>query len=204
MDRQYDDFMNITYTNLPNIIGLCAKKRAGKDTLAKHLIDNYNYTKYAFADPLKKSCQEIFLLNEEQMDGNLKETVDERWGVSPRVMFQKVGTEIFREKLIDVFPEMEPIAKNLWVYRFKKWYEQELKKNNNLKVVITDCRFPNEINIVKELGGVIIKIERNNNNSMDSHVSEKNIDNINGDYIIKNNSSIDKYYEEMDKIMNGF
>ena len=127
-----------------NIIGLCAKKRAGKDTLAYHLIENYGYVRYAFADPLKNACREIFLLNDEQMDGSLKETFDDRWGVSPRVLFQRIGTEMFREKLTNVFPEMETIANNLWVYRFEQWYKEQLKENPNLKVVITDCRFPNE------------------------------------------------------------
>ena len=184
-----------------NIIGLCAKKRSGKDTLAIHMIEKYGYIRYAFADPLKNACREIFLLNDEQIDGSLKETIDERWGITPRTMFQKVGTEMFRDKLTEVFPDMSLIANNLWVYRFKKWYENEIKKNPELKVVITDCRFQNEVDIIKEMGGIIIKIERDNNNLNDTHSSEKNIDNIKSDYTIKNNSTIKEYYDKMDQMM---
>ena len=184
-----------------NIIGLCAKKRAGKDTLAYHLIENYGYVRYAFADPLKNACREIFLLNDEQMDGSLKETFDDRWGVSPRVLFQRIGTEMFREKLTNVFPEMETIANNLWVYRFEQWYKEQLKENPNLKVVITDCRFPNEINVIKRLNGIIIKIDRDSKTNNDSHASEKNIDNIKGDYLLENNTTIEEYYQKMDELM---
>ena len=184
-----------------NIIGLCAKKRAGKDTLTHHLIENYGYVRYAFADPLKNACREIFLLNNEQMDGSLKETFDDRWGVSPRVLFQRIGTEMFREKLTNVFPEMESIANNLWVYRFEQWYKEQLKENPNLKVVITDCRFPNEIDVIKRLNGIIIKIDRNSKTNNDSHASEKNIDNIKGDYLLENNTTIEEYYQKMDELM---
>ena len=182
------------------IIGLTGKKQVGKDTLAKHLIEKYGYVKYAFADSLKQACKEIFLLNDEQMDGDLKEVVDKRWKLSPRTLFQRVGTEMFREQLLNIFSEIK-CGNNIWVYRFKLWYQQELKKNKDLKVVITDCRFPDEIDIVKQLNGVVIKINRNNS-IIDKHVSETNIDNIVGDYVLENNSTIDNYYKQLDLIMN--
>lgn len=184
-----------------NLIGFCAKKRAGKDTAGKLLINNYGYVRYAFADPLKKACEEIFMFNDEQMDGSLKETVDPRWGVAPRKVFQIFGTEMFREKLGVFFPEMKDIQENFWIYRFELWYKNLLKKNPNAKVVVTDVRFPNEAEIIKKLGGTIIKVERNNSMNIDNHSSEKNIDLIKGDFLIDNNSNIENFYKKIEKII---
>ena len=62
--------------NKLDLIGLCAKKRAGKDTAGDYLIKKYGYVKYSFAGALKKACEEIFMLNKEQVYGNKKEEKD--------------------------------------------------------------------------------------------------------------------------------
>ena len=36
------------------IVGLCGRKRSGKDTLAEELVERYGYTRVAFADPLRE------------------------------------------------------------------------------------------------------------------------------------------------------
>jgi hypothetical protein len=183
-----------------NLIGFCAKKRAGKDTAGQLLIQQ-GYIRYAFADPLKKACEEIFMFNNEQMDGSLKETIDPKWGISPRKIFQIFGTEIFREKLGEFFPEMKEIQNNFWIYRFELWYKNLLKQNPDAKVVVTDVRFENEANIIKKLGGIIIKIERNTGMNIDNHASEKNIDLIKEDINIKNNSTIKEYYDQLKEVL---
>lgn len=187
------------------IIGFCGKKRSGKDTGASILINKYGFIRYAFADALKNACSEIFLLSEEQVNGNKKEEIDERWNLSPRKIFQIFGTEIFREKLDNFFPELKEYKNNFWINRFKLWYNNETKKNPNVKIVITDIRFPNEAEIVKELGGNIIKVQRNNNNknNNDKHSSESLIDTIKGDFNIINDRDIKTYHVEIDNIYNN-
>lgn len=188
--------------NLPKLIALCGKKRSGKDTAGSLYIEKYGYIKYAFANPLKEACREIFMFNEEQMDGKLKETIDEKWGVSPRKVFQIFGTEMFRQRLTDFFPEMKDIKENFWIYRFELWYKNLIKTNPNAKVVVTDVRFPNEANIIKKLCGTVIKIERHTKKNNDSHSSEKSIDLIKGDINITNNGTIKEYHEKLDNIFN--
>ena len=72
------------------LIGIIGKKYSGKDTAADYLVTNHNFTKMAFADPVKKITKELFNFNNEQLYGNLKETVDERWGISPREAFRRL------------------------------------------------------------------------------------------------------------------
>jgi hypothetical protein len=193
--------MNSDKQIVNNLIAFCGRKRVGKDVATGCLIKEYGFEQYAFANPLKLACQEIFMLNEEQMDGCLKEVVDPEWGVSPRHLFQRIGTEIFRNQITKVFPEMEEIGNNFWVYRFKLWYKKQLEKNPNIRVVLSDVRFQNEADVVKELGGIVIKIQRDTKLNTDSHASEKNIDNIKTDYIIENNGTIEQYHEKVKKLI---
>lgn len=182
-----------------NLLGLCATKRSGKDTFADYLCENYGYVKYSFAGPLKKACAEIFMLSEEQVDGIHKETIDDRWDVSARTIFQKVGTEMFRDKLSDIIPEMYKIQQNFWVYRFKLWYANFLKQNPNGKVVVSDVRFENEVDVIRELNGSLIKINRNTHLT-DNHASEQYIQMVNADIELENNSDLKSYYKKIDKL----
>jgi len=184
-----------------DLIGMCSRKRCGKDTAGNYLIEKYGYIQYAFAAPLKKACQEIFMFTDEQTEGHDKEKYDDRWNISARKVFQIFGTEMFRQKLGDFFPEMEHIKENFWIYRFEMWYAEQKRKNPNVKVVVTDIRFPNEAAIVKKLGGRVIKVNRNTGMLVDGHSSEKNIDLIKGDVIIENNGTLEEYYQKVEKAL---
>ena len=184
-----------------NLIALVAKKRSGKDTLADYLCENHGYTKYAFAGPLKKACAEIFMFDDSQVDGINKETPDPKWnGLSARTVFQIFGTEMFRQKLGDFFPELDNIKNNFWTYRFEMWYNNFKKNNPNGKVVVSDARFPNEAEIIRKLGGSVIKIHRDTGMAQDNHSSEKNIDLIKGDIEITNDGTIEEYFGKVEQI----
>lgn len=191
----------MTQQNL-NIVGITGFKRSGKDTAGSILLEN-GYIKYSFAGPLKKACQEIFMFDYEQTEGSKKEDLDNRWNTTPRKVFQRFGTEIFRNNLKLMLPELENLDENFWIYRFKLWYQQQIKNNPNLKVVVTDVRFPNEADIIKELGGIIIKVIRSETNfNNDQHSSEVSITKIKPDFTIYNNSTINEYHSQIKKIFN--
>ena len=183
------------------LIGLIAGKRCGKDTFADYVIKKNNYVKYGFADPLKEACRHLFVFNDEQLYGECKEDFDERWETTPRKIYQQVGTEMFRNYFQTLFPENKNLkGGNFWVYRFKLWYQEELKKNPELKVIISDIRFQNEADIISELGGTLIKIERDTK-MVDTHISEANIHKIKSKYTITNDSTLDDYYNKIDSLM---
>jgi hypothetical protein len=84
--------------DLPTIIGLAAVARSGKDTVASMLLEHKDVAAYALADPLKAGCQSLFGLSDEQTwSDDIKEEVIQMWGLSPRQMFQRVGTEWLRD-----------------------------------------------------------------------------------------------------------
>jgi len=189
--------------HLPKLIAMTGFKRSGKDTGAKYLIEKYGYIRYAFADALKVACSEIFMLSKEQLDGNEKETSDERWGgLSARKIFQGFGTEMMRHKLGEVFPELKELSNNLWTYRFELWYKDLLKKNPNARVIVTDLRFANEEEILKKYNAFIIKVNRSSITNIDNHQSEMGILQIKEDVLLKNDSTIDDYYNSIEDLFN--
>jgi hypothetical protein len=184
------------------LIGFLGKKRSGKDTSGEYLIEKYNFVNYAFADPVKEICRILFDFSDEQLFGNKKEGVDFRWYLTPREAFQKIGTEFAQNDIYNYFPRLKERLKDevIWVKLFRLWYE----KNADKDVVITDVRFPHEIEAIKSLGGKIVKINRNCLVN-DTHISENYIDSIKDEdifYNLDNNYKKEDLYSQIDTVIN--
>lgn len=187
------------------IIGIAGKKRSGKDTISDYLIQEYDFIKYGFADPIKDIGKIIFGFTEEQLYGNKKDIIDLQWGIKPRDFFQKFGTDygqfIFPEHFPEIFKGEN--KRGLWVQVFKNWYLNKLEIDPCIKVIINDVRFQHEFDLIKSLGGYIIKVERDKIvNINDIHISENELDNIKFNCIIQNNSSIEDLYRKIKEIIN--
>ena len=180
------------------IIGFCGQAGAGKDTIADYLIKKYNFEKIPLAKPLKEACSILFDLNEEQLYGSLKETEDENWKTTPRIILQYFGTDIFRNDIKKIIPGL---GDNFWINLFKKKYLNKKKDNKDLRVVVSDIRFKNEIDVVQELGGLVIKIIRTNMDNSDAHESERNIKNLKCDYEIINDGTKEDLYKKIEVIL---
>jgi hypothetical protein len=187
------------------IIGVIGNKRHGKDTIGNYLVSNYGFVRYAFADCMKEMVKIMFLWDERYVNGDLKEVVDFRWGISPRQALQLIGTEFGQIGLCNHVPSFKEITgRKVWVKRFKLWYNSIDKKPN---VVITDVRFPHELEVLKELNAKTIKVIRPDLISKDLHESEKYVNMLKVDYEIVNNKTIpdlhNKIKEIMKEILNG-
>lgn len=180
------------------IIGLTGKKRSGKDTVAEYLVKNHGFIRIGFADALKNACKEIFNLSDNQLYGTEeeKERPDEYWKHSAREILQKVGTELFRNELPK---HLSNISNDIWIRVVDKKIKDLLAAGHN-KIVISDVRFENEAEYIKNSGGIIIKLNRPSL-SADSHSSEKNIDNIIADNTINNTSTLEELYTKVENII---
>jgi hypothetical protein len=176
---------------MTNIVAFAGRKQSGKTTcsefIAKYfngVIEPFNGAKiYNFADPLKKDiCMNILGLTYNQCYGediDKNTLTDIEWEgkkLNAREVMQFVGTNIFRKMKNDV------------------WSGATINKIKNETpnlAIIADCRFPNEVEAVKDVGGIVIKLTRNPYNS--NHESEVALDevnycNSNFDLIIHNES----------------
>lgn len=155
---------------------------------------------YSFADPLKKDvCMNVLGLSYDQCYGSdeqKNELVNCKWpdsnlSMTAREVMQYVGTDIFRKMKPDV-----------WTSAIIRKINQE----NPSIALITDCRFPNEVECIQENNGVVIRLSRNVYDS--DHISETILDKQSYDwkkfdYVI-DNESIDIYEQSMqvEKILN--
>lgn len=160
---------------MTKIIAFAGRKQSGKTTCSEFVAKFYSGAKiYNFADPLKQEiCMNILGLSYNQCYG---EDIDKNtptqlvWEdkqLTAREVMQFVGTDIFRKMKNDV------------------WASATIKRINNDNpelAIIADCRFPNEVQAIKDAGGVVIKLSRNPHNS--NHASETALDENN--YSIKN------------------
>lgn len=186
------------------IIGVIGVKRSGKDTIADYLVKYHGYTRYSFADPLKKAAMEIFGFSYRQMWGDDidKETQDERWKISPRRALQLLGTELLQMDIQNHLNEGEfPFGRSIWVHKFKLWYLDEIKLNKNLKVVISDVRFLHEEVVLNELGGTLYRVVRPSLNSVDGHSSEVEQQMIKEHITILNDSSLLDLYRKIEETL---
>lgn len=164
------------------IIGITGKIGSGKSTLAIGL-KQMGFVEYSFADPLKK-IGEIFGFSHDQLYGTQENKLEihETWNVSSRTFLQKVGTELFREQLPLILPEMK-LENSIWIELFKMKFRKEPKS-----YVISDVRFKNEAEAIRKLGGIIIKTVRNEKreDAHNLHKSEKEIDEIEYNLLVDN------------------
>ena len=173
------------------LIGLIGNKRVGKSTFADYLVDSKGFKTIAFADPIKEGVKIMFDLTEEQVNGDLKEVVDQRWGRTPRNFLQTIGTDLCRNTF----------GQDVWIKRMKM--EIEKKMSQKADIIVSDIRFPNEADAVKDMGGILIKITNPRiQTKKDGHISEKLIDQIKYDKLIVNDKeTVEQYHKDIDNLL---
>lgn len=162
------------------IIGIAGPARSGKDTLCQFLLKTYGQAgaRYAFADPMKEAIKKAFCLDEQHVNGNLKETpIPELGSKSPRYILQTFGTDYAREY----------ITAGIWL----RVAERYIAALNKPVIVIPDVRFENEAEWVRQQNGVIVHLQRADAETINAHISENGIRQQPEDFVIENNGSLE-------------
>jgi len=177
------------------IIGVVGKKGSGKDTLADYVIrsSTKKIEKMSMASPIKDACRILFDLSEEQLHGSLKEDIDNRWGLSPRSMFQWLGTDVFRERF-DL---------NFWIAHAEHRIRRIMDSHD--MIIIPDIRFVNEAEMVMSFKNhMLIRVVRSDREADDPHKSETEMERIPTswiDHVIPNDGSLDEFYSKISDIV---
>lgn len=198
------------------IIGVCGFIGSGKDTVADYLVNFHEFRRESFASTLKDAVAAVFGWDRTMLEGRTKaarewrEEVDQWWAerldmptLTPRWVLQYWGTEVCRKAFHD----------DIWIASL----ENKLR-NSKDHVVISDCRFPNEIQSIRNAGGKIVWVQRGdlpdwyetavsaNQGSnvavqslkmMKIHASETAWIGTKFDHILDNNGSIDDLYKKI-------
>ena len=139
------------------IIGVCGLIGAGKDTIADYLVNIHEFRRDSFAATLKDAVSAVFGWDRDMMEGRTRssrewrEQPDQWWStrlnrtITPRWVLQYWGTEVCRNNFHD----------DIWIASL----ENKLRTTSD-DVVISDCRFPNEITAIRAQGGHVIRVSR--------------------------------------------
>lgn len=182
------------------ILGLHGYQGVGKDTVFNIISSHYpDAVRLAFADKIKESLAALFGVSIREIDilkeehGIFKvESESFEHSYTWRGFAQRYGTEAHR----DIF------GKDFWVDLILPQANREGIKSHEGKLwVITDIRFINEAERVKNLNGKIINIKRPNKNIKENHISEERLDKKFIDYEIINDSSIEVLTERVVKVV---
>jgi hypothetical protein len=140
------------------IIGVCGFIGSGKDTIADYLTNFHGFRRESFANSLKDAIAHVFGWDRTMLEGRTKtarewrEQVDPWWAerlnmptLTPRWVLQYWGTEVCRKAFHD----------DIWIASL----ENKLRTSKD-DIVISDCRFPNEIKSIKDAGGIVVRVVR--------------------------------------------
>lgn len=145
-----------------DLIAFTGLAGSGKTTAAKALVHFHGYSRISFADPIRRMLMAIGLTAEDMADR--KEVPHALIGFNtPRVAMQTLGTEWGRRTICD----------DLWLKIARRDIEQARAFPDFAGIVIDDCRFDNEAELIRSLGGVVVKVERGGQVAMaNGHASE--------------------------------
>jgi hypothetical protein len=124
------------------IIGVCGFIGSGKDTIADYLVNLHHFRRESFANTLKDAVAQVFGWDRTMLEGRTKMAIAH---LTPRYILQQWGTEVCRKGFHD----------DIWIASL----ENKLR-NSRDDVVISDCRFPNEIQAIKAAGGRVVRVVR--------------------------------------------
>ncbi len=205
------------------IIGICGFIGSGKDTIADYLVNFHEFRRESFASTLKDAVSAVFGWDRTMLEGRTKEArewreqVDPWWAerldmptLTPRWVLQYWGTEVCRKSFHD----------DIWIASL----ENKLR-NSKDNVVISDCRFPNEIQSIRNAGGKILWVKRgdlpswyqhalavnqsgsnislNELKKLKIHASETAWVGTDFDHVIENNGSIDDLFNQIGSIISN-
>jgi len=173
------------------IIGLTGRAGTGKDTAALHLEREHGFISLAFADPLRAMLSALLPytpVSSFAMHDRAQKEMPQPFlgGASVRRCLQTLGTEWGRE-LIDG---------GLWINICRHRIE-----TIGGRIVVTDVRFDNEAQMIRELGGHIVNITREQARPVENHTSEAGITDRLIDYHVDNSGLIGELYHQLDTMM---
>lgn len=182
------------------IVALSGYARAGKDAAAQALVSELGFERHGFADALRDSLYALNPIIPVEVDNLVgwRGTIDMRlahlvdqlgWEEAKcqsevRELLQRLGTDAGRQVL----------GEDIWVDTLFRRHDVE-------RLVVPDCRFPNEADGVTCRGGFVLRIERPGWAPINGHASETALDGYPFDAVIVNDGTLADLHRNVVKVI---
>ena len=180
------------------VVGLIGPAGSGKSTVAQYLVGSRGYAQESFAGALKDCVAAIFGWNREDLEGETpasrewRETVDRWWAarlnisdLTPRWVLRHFGTEVMRDGF----------HKDIWVASLQRRLHAL-----ESPVVVSDVRFPNEAEAIRDADGILVRIERPGAVGS-GHVTETALEGFVADHTIVNDGLLQDLLRRVDDVL---
>lgn len=178
------------------LIGFTGLAGSGKDEagiqLHKSIGNQFKFKDMQFGYAVKLLCSQIFQVPI-YMFYRSKHEYCEKHKMTYREMLQKFATDFIRDT----------VNKDFWVNYLAENYTEFSAQNRYNLIAITDVRFNNEAQWIKDRGGIIIEIFHPDVKPLE-HASEKQIDPLFVHTTITNDGSKKKLRNNLEVALNRF
>jgi hypothetical protein len=176
-------------------IGIIGRARSGKDTAGKWFVDERGYRRVAFADALKEAALRVDPIVDTTEYGDY--TVD----------LSTVVADLGWEEAKDAHPEvrrflqelgsaMRAVDPDIWI---RPVLEKSIEANDaGVPVVVTDVRYPNEVDALKRAGFHLLHINRPGIPQLD-HESER-LGPEAAHYLVQNDGDFAHLGEQLERV----
>ena len=199
------------------IIGFGGRIASGKSVLAS-ICQNYGYKKIYFALPLKQLIADLIHVKLEEI--NSLKNVEKNYKFNKAdylflsgetgIPFEIVEKEMSKIQFKTVRQLLQFIGTDLIRKYNTNWHVNRIREiikhgDKNVNYVIDDIRFPNELDLVRELGGVCWFIIRPRIDNVSNHESETSLTWRDfGNKIIINDSSLELFKFRWETFFNEY
>lgn len=188
------------------IIGLVGKKGCGKDTFYRIANQIIPFKRTAFADKIKQQLSSCFGIPIDMIDSF--KTDDVAIASTTRLKtrhFDASGNFVEGIPVIystisgrDFLRNFGMLMRSYDETQFEKSVQSQILSDKESNFCVTDVRFPSEAKLIKDLGGVLVKIESDYDDNNDHHVTESG--NFDVNYTIHNNRDT-TYSQHIEKLI---
>lgn len=187
------------------IIGLAGPKGSGKDLACQLIIQSFgdNWERVAFADPIKNTVANLFHIGcdlnkdlKQQFQTQTLDTIKRLQTVS--LIDNKTGQRYGEFTGRDLIRDIGMLMRGYDDTQFNEYVKNKITSNPNVNWIITDVRFENEIELIRQLGGKIIEIDRPGY-TYDGHITESGV--VKGDYHVFNNGTVESFKQQLQTVV---
>lgn len=184
----------------PTVYGFGGYKRSGKDAAVDELESAYGFARTGMSTPIDEAARILNPIITHAPDGRPIHYIEfndvvchgdytlAKEDAEFRRFLKALGADLGRE-----------IDANLWVNKVRATINASLDRG--VPIALTGTRFPNELELIRSMGGVLVWVSRPGvEDSTDTHSTESSVAPEDFDHVIVNDGTLEDLYKKVRKL----